>query len=72
MNRRWILERTSPGGREKAETKLEWPGENEPYPGNEDSEGGDRGEGNRSSSRRSLNPFLKAMVVRVLGQQPGY
>lgn len=32
------------------------------YPGNGDSEVGDRGEGNRSSSRRSLSPFLKAMM----------
>lgn len=35
------------------------------YPGKADSEGGDRGEGNRSSSRRSLSPCLKAMVGRA-------
>lgn len=50
------------GGREKGETKFELLGENEVYPGNDDSDGGDRGDGNRSSSRRSLRPFLKAMV----------
>lgn len=64
MKRRCKLARTSPPeGLEKADEKFEWPGERGPYPGKVDSEGGERGEGNRSSSRRSLSPCLKAMMV---------
>lgn len=62
VNRRCRLARTSCEGREKAEPKLEWPGESALYPGKADSEGGDLGDGNRSSSRRSLSPFLKAIM----------
>lgn len=65
MKRRCRLARTSPEGREKPDPKLEWPGDSDVYPGKTDSEGGERGEGKRSSSRRSLSPFLKAMVGKA-------
>lgn len=43
--------------------KLAWPLGGDVYPENgDDSDGGERGEVKRSSSRRSLRPFLKAMV----------
>lgn len=38
----------------------------EVYPENGDSDGGERGEVKRSSSRRSLRPFLKAMMERAV------
>lgn len=65
MKRRCRLARTSPEGREKPDPKFEWPGESDVYPGKTDSDGGERGEGKRSSSRRSLSPFLKAMVGKA-------
>ena len=46
--------------------KLDCPLGGEVYPEKGDSEGGERGEVKRSSSRRSLRPFLKAMVAREL------
>lgn len=64
MNLRCKLARTSVMGRENP-VKFEVPGDKGLYPGNVESDGGDRGDGNRSSSRRSLSPCLKAMVGRV-------
>lgn len=60
MNRRWRFERTSLGERDKDEMRFECPASGL-YAGNGDSDG-DLGEGKRSSSRRSLRPFLKAMM----------
>jgi hypothetical protein len=63
VKRRCRFARTSVGGREKADI-IFGGGDRGVWDENEVSTGGERGDGNRSSSRRSPKPFLKVIFKR--------